>query len=79
MRPLLERSLSTAGLHHRRKKNSESHSHLFPSIVHDAQSDEMAQQFVESKFSFWRMATVKGECIGVSSACQCCFPALTVT
>ena len=36
MRPLLERTLRTAGIHHRRKTNSESHSHLSPSIVHDA-------------------------------------------
>ena len=36
MRPLLERTLSTAGQHRRRKKKSESHSHLSPSIVHSA-------------------------------------------
>ena len=45
MRPLLERTLSTAGLRHRQKKKknySDSHSHLSSSIVHDAQSDEIA-------------------------------------
>ena len=33
------------GLHHHRKKNSETHSHLSPSIVHDAQSDEMMRWY----------------------------------
>ena len=43
MRHQLERSLNTAGLHHRRKKKRTraSHSHLSPFIVHDAQSDEI--------------------------------------
>ena len=35
---------STAGLHHGRKKNSETHSHLSPSIVHDAQTDEIRER-----------------------------------
>ena len=39
-RPLPERTLSTAGLHHRSKKYG-SYSHHSPSIVHDAQSDEI--------------------------------------
>ena len=56
------------------------------SMFHPKACGEVRELYEIAHHGLWRasflsggVATVKGECIGVSSACQSCFPALTVT